>query len=392
MGTEQIARVARRLLEKNLQDLIDLSTARLLDDEKSYESINLADLRQQMERTLTLALMRLSGVPIPAGLSSAAYETGQLRAYQNLELSSVLHSFRIDLRILWEAMVREGKSLNLDGDPEFMEGLLEVWEAVEANIAEVVEGYRRATDRVSRRTEEIRSAAFGRLLLEGERDAYIVAESSKALDFPIPASYLCMVGVLPAPEPDLLNRLLARLNQRKVPSYFSWGLGELVGVIAIRSSANETAQHLEELQRFTCGIFDVATLGSVPWGIRMARAAIRGRNEPGVRHLRQSWTTALTSVDRELSECLVSAVLAPVEALPPLERDGCLETIGAYIISDGSIADVAKISYRHRNTIRKRLQQVESLTGLDLSRPADITVLTLAYDAYNPDHERIHRT
>lgn len=392
MGTEQIARVARRLLENNLQDLIDLSTARLLDDEKCYESINRADLRQQMERTLTLALMRLSGVPIPAGLSSAAYETGQLRAYQNLELSSVLHSFRIDLRILWEAMVREGKSLNLDGDPEFMEGLLEVWEAVEANIAEVVEGYRRATDRVIRRTEEIRSAAFGRLLLEGERDASIVAEASKALDFPIPASYLCIVGVLPEPEPDLLNRLLARLNQRKVPSHFSWGLGELVGVIAIRGSASETAHHLEELQGFTCGIFDVDTLGSVPWGIRMARAAIRGRNQPGIRHLRQSWTNALTSVDRELSECLVSAVLAPVEALPPIERDGCFETIGAYVVSDGSIADVAKISYRHRNTIRKRLQQVESLTGLDLSRPADITVLNLAYDAYNPDHERIHGT
>jgi hypothetical protein len=392
MATEQIARVARRLLENNLQDLIDVSTARLLDDENGYASINLADLRQQMERTLTLALMRLSGMPIPEGLSSAAYETGQLRAYQHLELSSVLHSFRIDLRTLWEAMVREGKTLELDGNPEFMEGLVEVWEAVEANIAEVVEGYRRATDRVSRRTEEIRSAAFERLLLEGEHDVSIVAEASKALDFPIPARYLCIVGVLPVPEPDLLNRLLARLNQRKVPSQFSWGLGELVGVIAIRGSASETGQYLEELQRFACGVFDVDTLGSVPRGIRMARTAIRGRSQPGIRHLRQSWTAALTSADRELSECLVAAVLAPVEALPPIERDSCFETIAAYVVSDGSIADVAKITYRHRNTIRKRLQQVESLTGLDLSRPADITIMNLAYDAYSRGLERIHRT
>lgn len=391
MVTDEIARVARRLLANNLQELVGGSTGRLLDDEAGYETINRADLRQQMERTLTLTLMRLSGMSIPPGLSSAAYETGQLRAYQNLELSSVLHSFRIDLRILWEAIVREGKALELDTSPGFMEGLVEVWEAVEANIADVVEGYRRATDRVSRRTEEMRLAAFERLLLEGERDVSIVTEASKALAFPISTSYLCLVGVLPEPQRDLLNRILARLNQRNIPSQFSWGLGELVGVIAIRNSTNETVQHLEDLQRFTCGIFEVDDLGSVPRGVRMAKAAIRGRSQPGIRHLNQSWTAAFTAIDRELSECLVTAVLEPLASLPTTERDGCFETIAAYAVSDGSIADIAKITYRHRNTIRKRLQHIESVTGLDLSRPADITTLTLAYEAYSRRREEIHR-
>src|SRR3954454_15931201 len=94
MVTDEIGRVAQSLLETKVEHLIDLSVARLLEDETGYQSINLADLRQQMQRTLTLALMRLSGQSIPPSLASAAYETGQLRAYQNLELSSVLHSFR----------------------------------------------------------------------------------------------------------------------------------------------------------------------------------------------------------------------------------------------------------------------------------------------------------
>lgn len=384
VNNDEIARVAKRLLDNKLDALIDESMARLLDDEKGYATINLADLRQQMERTLTLTLVRLSGMPIPSGLSSAAYETGQLRAYQSLELSSVLHSFRIDLRILWDAIVQEGKALGLDSNPRFVEGLVEVWEVVEVNVAEVVEGYRRANDRVSRRAEEIRSAAFERLLLDGEHDDTIVTEASKTLEFPMQNGYLCLAGVLAAPEPDLLNRVLARLNQKSIPSQFSWGYGELAGVIELRASVSDIVQNLEELQRFPCGIFDVGDLGSVPKGMRLARAAVRGRTkQQGIRHLRQSWIPAFTSVDGELSESLVATVLAPVESLPPTERDACLEILAAYVASDGSIADIATVTYRHRNTIRKRLHQIESMTGMDFSRPADITTISLAYEAYS---------
>ncbi|GAA3691729.1 helix-turn-helix domain-containing protein [Arthrobacter ginkgonis] len=382
MGSTEVGRVAQSLLETKLDQLTDMSMARLREDETGYQSINLADLRQQMQRTLTLTLMRLSGMSVPPSLSSAAYETGQLRAYQNLELSSVLHSFRIDLRILWEAIVQEGKALGLDTSPQFLEGLVEVWEAVEANIADVIEGYRRAADRVSRRLEEIRSAAFERLLLDGERDGSVVAEAARTLDFPIEGSYLCLVGAFPTPNPDILNRSLARLNQRKISSHFSWAAGELVGVILLDTSADETLRHLDDLQRFTCGIFDVHGLKAVPKGLRLARAVIRGSSQPGIRHLRQSWTGAFASVDSELSDSLAADILAPLESLPPTERDACFETLAAYVVSDGTITDISKITYRHRNTIRKRLQQLESVTGLNLARPADVTTMSLAYDAY----------
>lgn len=387
MGTDEIARVAQSVLETKVDQLVDMSVARLLEDESGYQSINLADLRQQMQRTLTLALMRLSGQSIPPSLASAAYETGQLRAYQNLELSSVLHSFRIDLRVLWETLVEEAKALGVDASPQFLGGLVQVWEAVEANIADVVEGYRRAADRVIRRAEEIRAAAFERLLLDGERDDAIVAESARALDFPVDGDYLCLVGAFPTPNPDILNRSLARLNQRKISSHFSWEVGELVGVILVGTSVDEVLGHLEDLQRSTCGIFDVSGLKSVPKGLRLARAVIRGSDQPGIRHLRQCWTGAFASVDSELSDSLAADVLASVESLPPTERDACFETLAAYVASDGTVADISRITYRHRNTIRKRLQQLESETGLDLSRPADVTTISLAYDAYTRRHK-----
>lgn len=382
MTTVEMERVAKRILESGLQELTTVSVARLRHDEKGYETINLSDLREQMERTLSLALMRLAGMPIPAELSSAAYETGQLRAYQNLELSSVLHSFRIDLRILWEAILREGNLQGLGGNSGFLAGLLDVWEAVEANIADVVEGYRRAADRVTRRTEELRSAAFERLLSDGDHDQSIVSEAFKTLGLPLDGNYLCLVGLFPSPEPDELNRTLARLNQRNIPSYFAWVPGELLGVVSTGTSAKETVQHLDDLQRFTCGVFQVSGLRSVPRGIRLARAAMRGASQPGIRDLRHSWTAAFTSADSELSESLVTSVLEPLNLLPTQERQGCFETVAAYVESDGSIASIAAITYRHRNTIRKRLQQIEEATALDLSRPKDIATLCLAYDAF----------
>ncbi|WP_425586097.1 helix-turn-helix domain-containing protein, partial [Thermocatellispora tengchongensis] len=81
-------------------------------------------------------------------------------------------------------------------------------------------------------------------------------------------------------------------------------------------------------------------------------------------------------MDSELSDSLAADILAPLESLPPTERDACFETLAAYVVSDGTITDISKITYRHRNTIRKRLQQLESVTGLNLARPADVTTMS----------------
>ena len=77
----------------------------------------------------------------------------------------------------------------------------------------------------------------------------------------------------------------------------------------------------------------------------------------------------------ELAGAMARDVLSPLMALGG--RCGLLETLESYL-QEGSIAGVAAQTYRHRNTIRNRLRVVEEVTGLDLSRPCDTTLLALA--------------
>lgn len=383
MTTSPLRDVAQSLLDHRLAEIIESSMMRLIDDEPDYASTNLADLREQMERTLRLALARLAGEDIPSWLASAAYETGQLRANQGLELSSILHSFRIDLRVLWQAVIREGQDLGLTQDPAFVEALVQVWEAVEANIADVVEGYRYAADRANRRQEEVRAAAFDRLILEGERDESVVFEMSRILDLPTDGRYLCLVGNFRSPRPEILNSCLARLDQRSIRSHFSWVANELIGVVLLgENSVATTIRYLDELKRFTCGIFDVDGLDVVPRGLRLARTAIRGSNSAGFLLLRDRWTRAIATSDNELADSMIADVLAPIWALPSRAQEEFFETLQAFVSGDGTVADVAKRTFRHRNTVRKRFQELEDLTGLSLSRPRDITTLNVAFDIY----------
>jgi DNA-binding PucR family transcriptional regulator len=56
------------------------------------------------------------------------------------------------------------------------------------------------------------------------------------------------------------------------------------------------------------------------------------------------------------------------------------ETLEAYLDGTGSVAEVASLTLRHRNTVRNRLQTVERVTGLSLSKPRDVATIALAME------------
>ncbi len=100
--TSRVQAIARRLLDGRVQALTDEAVRRVTADEPGYarSQVTLFDLRYHVGRTLALALVRLAGEPPTENLASAAAEVGGLRAEQGLDLDALLHSFRLDLRIL----------------------------------------------------------------------------------------------------------------------------------------------------------------------------------------------------------------------------------------------------------------------------------------------------
>jgi PucR C-terminal helix-turn-helix domain len=373
-----IRAAARRLLEIRLPQIIDSAVAQTIHDEPVYSTglVSEDDLRYQMDRTMRLALARLIGDDIPASVETAALDVGHIRAHQNVPLSSVLHAFRIDLKTLWEALIAEGRAFGVDTRADFLErSSLMVWESIEASTEEVVKGYQIAQG--SR--EEIRSAAFEQLLLDGDRNQPTVDNAARMLGLPATGHYVCLVGAFPIPRPELVAECATRLDAAGNAFYFNWFAQELRGIVHVTSRQVDITTDLAPLNEHTCSVIDADGMTAVPQAIRLARMVVGGRSDLGVRRVRDNWLHAVTAANAELSEALHSAVFRPLDTVTAHERNGILETVGDLVAHGGTIADIATRTFRHRNTVRKRLGVFASLTGLDLAATSDLATTAIAF-------------
>lgn len=381
--TSPLHLIARHLLEERLEELTTTAVARVRADEPEYAGsmVSQDELTRAMRRTLALALLRLLDETPPDDVATAASEVGRLRAEQGLPLSALLHSYRIDLRILWEAIIAEGAARGYASDEAFLESCILVWEAVEANIAEVVDAYRRAEENLARRRDVLRARAFERLVLQAESDPSVVREASGRLELPSQARYLVVVGEDVPVSHETLVAVTSRLGARGLACHFGWIEGNLIGVVLLagRSPADIVAL-LEPLSSWKCGAAVVDGLAGIPRGSRLARAVIPALVTPGVQLLSANWSATVVAANHEVAAALAEEILGPLYALPPHERAAVFETLDAYIDGTGSVTEIAALTLRHRNTVRNRLLAVERITGLSLGKPKDLTTLTLAME------------
>ncbi|WP_262703165.1 MULTISPECIES: PucR family transcriptional regulator [Streptomyces] len=375
---EAVRSIARMLLAERLEELATNAQARLDRQERAYAdmpvepAVKLAGMR----RTLELALTRLSGDAVPPDVARATSDVGRQRAEQGFPLPALVHSFQLDFRVLWEAFVEEGRKRGLAGDPGFLDGLLLVWEATDTNSVEVVDAYHRAERDLTSHRLQVRSRAFERLVLEGERDTAVVADASAKLGIPVDAPLVVLVAEgVPTSDRSLADCHQA-LRRANLPYHFGYLGDELLGVINRgRRSSEAVHDHLTPLGAWRCGTVDVDGLAGTPRGVRLARAAIRSDAVPGLRPIRRHWIGAIMSGDEELTGVMARDVLAPLMAAR--DHESLIETLRHYLAL-GSVTEVADRTYRHRNTVRNRLQAVEHATGLSLAVPADAALLAMA--------------
>jgi hypothetical protein len=388
-----IKEIARHLLDERLDELTAKAVARVRADEPAYgrSRVSQDDLTRYMRRTLALALIRILGDPVPAELETATSEVGRLRAEQGLALSALLHSYRIDLRILWEAVIGEARSRGLASDEAFLDQCLLLWEAVEANTAEVVDAYRHAREDRARHADVLRSRAFARLVRDGDSDPAAVRECARRLGLAPEAALLVIVSDVTTLSHENLVSTSARLKARGLGCHIGWVGDQVVGVVVLgHRRPEEVVAWVEPLGQHPCGAAVVENLMSVPRGARLANAVVRAVREPGVHLLASNWAAALVSANQELATALAHDVLGPLLELPDHEREAVFETLEAFTRGSGSVSEIASLTRRHRNTVRNRLQAVERATGLSLTRPKDIATLALAMECRRgPDAARM---
>lgn len=103
---------------------------------------------------------------------------------------------------------------------------------------------------------------------------------------------------------------------------------------------------------------------------RLGRVAA-ARRDPGLVPLRRLDLLRILGGDATVSErmAFVRRVIGPVLELP--DADAMLEILEACHLGSGRVADVARAVHRHENTVRKRLERIQALTGLSMQVPAE---------------------
>ena len=123
-------------------------------------------------------------------------------------------------------------------------------------------------------------------------------------------------------------------------------------------------------------------LASVGDARRLAETALRTcPASGGTVLLDEHLPAALVVSSPGLGTALADRVLGPLDRLDPADRDVLIETLTAWLDSDGSAQRAGAKLYCHRNTVLNRLRRFEQLTGRCLTRPSDAVEVSLALAA-----------
>ncbi|MFI2369614.1 helix-turn-helix domain-containing protein [Streptomyces sp. NPDC018833] len=145
----------------------------------------------------------------------------------------------------------------------------------------------------------------------------------------------------------------------------------------------ELAARLDVPPGVRVGISPVVTgLAAVGEARGYAEIALRAcPRDGGVVLLDEHLPAALVVTSPNLGRALADRVLGPLGCIDPADRELLVETLTAWLRSDGSAQRAAKLLYCHRNTVLNRLRRFEQLTGRSLSRPSDVVEVSLALTA-----------
>ncbi|MEU8521746.1 helix-turn-helix domain-containing protein [Streptomyces sp. NPDC048577] len=381
---ELLARACTTLLER-LPELVDEHLRELHEFEPAYGRIVPYDQHWQEAH----AAMRIGIEMISAPRNSPrrdlehAEETGRRRAEQGLPVELMVHAYRHAGHLVWEALI-EGATAAPAQLATLMQSATIVWSAVDAQADTASEAYRATERELRRRTDEQLQALLD-ALLQGQRSPEVVARASAGLDLPEQGRYAVVVLRCDRREAsEAFHRRVQGSGAR-----FLWRMGAdcEVGVVSLAEGTGLDA--LAELLEGRCpgpgGISPVVVgLAELGRARRLAELALRTcpPDSRQIVRLDRRMAGALVVGQPELAGLLVTDVLGGLLELDPADRAILLETLDVWLDCEGSAGRAAGRLYCHRNTVFNRLRRLEQLTSRSLSRPRDLTEMTLALDAF----------
>ncbi|MFJ6695003.1 PucR family transcriptional regulator [Streptomyces sp. NPDC091272] len=381
---------ASEVLIGRLGHLTDLLIGELRAHSPQYDIAVPVD--EHWEQTKEALRYGIEAIPAPRSAPRRdldfAEQLGKRRAEQGLSLELLLHAYRKAGYLVWDELLDAVTAKDPDALPVLVHTAAQLWAAVDRQAATVAEAYRNTEADMQRRSDE-RVQALLDALLEGQTSAALVAGAAAGLDLPEQGRYAVVVlRVERRDGREQFHRVTAAAGLR-----FFWRMRTdcEVGVVALDpgTGLGELSAELERRCAGPGGVSPVvAGLAELGLARRLAETALRTCavtgpvGTPGIVRLDERLPAALVVSQPELAARLVAEVFGPLLELDPGDRAVLLETLDAWLGAQGSAGRAATRLYCHRNTVFNRLRRLEQLTSRSLSRPRDLTEMTLALDAF----------
>ncbi|MCX4773188.1 helix-turn-helix domain-containing protein [Streptomyces sp. NBC_01260] len=413
---------AARVLIEALPELTDRLVEALREREPAYRSAieaDAADIWQEVHHSLR---HNVASLIQPREFRDAAHRTsrriGEIRAEQGLPLDAVLHAFRMGGAMVWQDLVDETARRHPDDTRLLVHVAADVWNFVDEHCGVVADAYRQTERRLAWRREN-RQRLMAAALLDGTARIAELPDAAAVLGLPEHGRYAVLAVSTPRPAPhgtahppmalptgtdalwhpgpDAEFAILplspgaaaepcAALTDAAgpaAPDEAGTRPGAPAGAVDADAGLASLAAGLSAPPGARIGISSVVDgLAAVGDARRLAETALRACPAGGgVVLLDEQLPAALVVSSPGLGTALAARVLGPLDRLDPADRDVLIETLTAWLDSDGSAQRAGARLYCHRNTVLNRLRRFEQLTGRCLTRPSDAVEVSLALAA-----------
>lgn len=367
-------------LERRLPALTEHLVELIRAEERAYREAPpevIADLRRSCQENLTAVVDDLAGKG--TFRVDAPKDTARRRAEQGVPLSSVLHAYRLGLRVIWEALgeADEPRAVLLDA-------VGRLWTILDTYSEAVAGAYQDTLVELARRDERRRTLLLDNLLDGREPTGELRAQLAPALGLPERGPFVAVSADVPRPGEEGLPQADKALRGTGIRSAWRLRADEQIGVVALDQPADTVQAVLRSIAVARAGISpaygDLRETGRARVLAGVARRSIPSGGR-GVTTLDAQPLGALVAAAPELAQYLARTVLGPLLDLEPNERVLLLDTLKAWVDGGGSPSEAARLLFCHRNTVRNRLHRIEELTGRSVVDPRSLVELCAAAEA-----------
>jgi hypothetical protein len=298
------------------------------------------------------------------------HESTKERAAEGMPLEDLLHAYRLGGRMAWNVLVKTAHPYERHALLEAAELIMGYVDSVSSAVAQsYLEEHQQLASEEERRLRTLFEA-----LLDGERIDNGLREIADRLGFRIEDTYRPFALALPGAPAWEHSQVAAALRLRNILAVTE---GERVSGLAGASVPN----HALGNGRTLLAVADPTRQSELSVVLEETRFLVELGRELGLTgelKAEEFLPELLLANSTRLAEAVRRRVIGPLEDYAEKRESELIETLEAFVASGLDRRGTAERMHVHPNTLDYRLRRIQELTGLDLRRPGDLALITLA--------------